>query len=324
MPYGPQRRHAVASLQTTTFVVGLLQHFYSPNILVFVARILAQIQITAPAIIHPNRSLFTLFFMLTMMNVSAVFLHFIDLIEGSSGGKSLILDFVGQANPTSMTRVLLLDLLLYTLQCTSLVVAYISTHKSTIPASSTFAFDDLLLPPSPTVEFNKDENVDEDIETGRGGRRRTRRQSVRADEADEVWLDDDDDDGPSFQACWFHSTPTVVYHTDEINAASSRTPLLSSRTSPPTPRPSRDIPLIFSLPFSHLVNLVFYLPSPTPPPGVTSGGTPATSPPQDVQAPLPRVDIEEDEPQSTASTEPNEVGRIPGEYSPGLGRDNGG
>ena len=112
MVYAPQRRHAVASvcplsflscphfdllqLATTTHAIGLLQHLYTPNALVLISRILAQIQITGAAYIHPHRSLFALFLMLTFMNMAAVLLHLLDFVGGMSGGKGLMLDFVGQ------------------------------------------------------------------------------------------------------------------------------------------------------------------------------------------------------------------------------------
>ena len=112
MVYAPQRRHAVVSvrplsplsclqlslpqLATTIHAIALLQHLYTPNALVLISRILAQIQITGAAHIHPHRSLFALFLMLTFMNMAAVLLHLLDFVGGMSGGKGLMLDFVGQ------------------------------------------------------------------------------------------------------------------------------------------------------------------------------------------------------------------------------------
>jgi hypothetical protein len=57
---------------------------------------LAQVQITGAAFIHPNRSLFSLTVMLTVMNIVAALLHLLDFASGLNGGKGLMLDFVGQ------------------------------------------------------------------------------------------------------------------------------------------------------------------------------------------------------------------------------------
>jgi hypothetical protein len=89
----------------TTQAIGLMQHLYTPNTLILFARVLAQIQITGAAYIHPHRSLFTLFFMLTLMNMAAVMLHLLDFVGGMNGGKGLMLDFVGQGEAqTSNSR----------------------------------------------------------------------------------------------------------------------------------------------------------------------------------------------------------------------------
>ncbi len=83
-------------LANTTQALGVLQHLYTPNTLILIARILAQIQITGAAYIHPQRSLFALWLMLTVMNLAAALLHLLDFAGGMSAGKGLMLDFVGQ------------------------------------------------------------------------------------------------------------------------------------------------------------------------------------------------------------------------------------
>lgn len=85
----------------TTQAIALMQHFYTPNILILISRILAQIQITGAAYIHPQRSLFALGLMLTVLNVVAAFLHLLDFAGGMNGGKGLVLDFIGQGNSAS-------------------------------------------------------------------------------------------------------------------------------------------------------------------------------------------------------------------------------
>lgn len=73
-----------------------MQYLYQPSLLVFGARIAAQIRIAATAHLRPRRSLFTFAVMLTLMNMFAAFLHWLDFPGGSPGGKGLILDFIGQ------------------------------------------------------------------------------------------------------------------------------------------------------------------------------------------------------------------------------------
>ncbi|WVF65415.1 hypothetical protein IAT40_000142 [Kwoniella sp. CBS 6097] len=307
--YAVQRRHAVAQIATTAQAIALIQHFYSPNILVLVARLLAQIQINACAFIHPTKSLLGLTTVLIGMNLAVGFLHMLDFWGGMNGGKGLILDFVGQANPASLTRVLLLDVLLYLLQLVGLCVSYV-THATQLPSTSALPYDDLLLPPqdeqqSPeTVLFNDDEDEVDPEEGGQGAGKTRRRkglayQQVQGDEPErELWLDDDE--GPS------------------ESASTSRIRI----TEPP---------LIFSLPLKHIINLVFRLPAPLPPPRAFSGGTPQPTPPVTPPAPPAATMPSEDELAESSAQVRREglgirgagvggegggtgVGRIPGEY----------
>ncbi|OCF42999.1 hypothetical protein I317_03220 [Kwoniella heveanensis CBS 569] len=218
--YAVQRRHAVAQIATTAQAIALIQHFYSPNILVLLARLLAQIQINACAFIHPTKSLFGLTSVLSFMNLAVGLLHVLDFWGGMNGGKGLILDFVGQANPASLKRVLLLDVLLYVLQLVGLCVSYV-THATQLPSTAALPYDDLLLPPQDeqngqeTITFDDDED-DVDLEQGGPGvNGRTRRrkglayQQVQGDEPErELWLDDDE--GPSGSGGTPQPTPPVT------------------------------------------------------------------------------------------------------------------
>ncbi|OCF35696.1 hypothetical protein I316_02751 [Kwoniella heveanensis BCC8398] len=304
--YAVQRRHAVAQIATTAQAIALIQHFYSPNILVLLARLLAQIQINACAFIHPTKSLFGLTSVLSFMNLAVGLLHVLDFWGGMNGGKGLILDFVGQANPASLRRVLLLDVLLYVLQLVGLCVSYV-THATQLPSTAALPYDDLLLPPQDeqngpeTIIFDDDED-EVDLEQGGlgvNGRTRKRKglayQQVQGDEPErELWLDDDE--GPSG------------------SGSSSRI-----RIAEP--------PLIFSLPLRHITNLVFRLPAPLPPPRAFSGGTPQPTPPVTPPAPpaatMPSEDVLADnsaqvrrEGLGVRGTDAGSgsVGRIPGEY----------
>ncbi|RSH95191.1 hypothetical protein EHS25_000277 [Saitozyma podzolica] len=274
MVYGPHRRHVVANrhagpadvrsqLATTTQAIGLLQHLYTPSALILISRMLAGVQITAAGYVHANRSLLSLVAMLTAMNIAAGCLHMLDFLGGMNGGKGLMLDFVGQARPASLTRVLLLDLLLYILQTTSLIISYVNSHASKLPRSASLPYDDLLLPTdaSAVVEIDAE---DVDLESGEGFKRRGRRRDP-VDEDGEAEEEDDD------EIVWLNEGEE-----DELIRGSD--PLATRASSRGTQR-IREPPLIFSLSFSHILSLVFRLSSPSPPPPAFAGGTPLPSPP---------------------------------------------
>ena len=91
----------MVQLATCIQVIGLLQHLYTPNILILISRILVQVQIANAALLHPTRSLFQLFFLLTATNLAAVLLHALDFVAGMAGGKGVLLDFVRQGGSTT-------------------------------------------------------------------------------------------------------------------------------------------------------------------------------------------------------------------------------
>ncbi|KAL7421276.1 hypothetical protein Q5752_004161 [Cryptotrichosporon argae] len=204
MAYAPQRRHAVASLSTTIQAFSLIQHLYAPSIIIFVSRGLAQLQITAPAFIHPHRSLLALFVMLTLMNLVAVMFHLLDFASGMNTGKGILLDFVGQAQSASLTRVLVIDLLLYILQSVSLVISYLTMQAGNIPSLAQFAgIDDLLLPPSAGEELVFD------VESG----------EAMSKDMPSVWVDDGDEEDatartqllPSYSSSAGRRGPPLVF-----------------------------------------------------------------------------------------------------------------
>ncbi|WWC98100.1 hypothetical protein V866_004991 [Kwoniella sp. B9012] len=294
MVYAPQRRHAVASLATTAQALTVMQHFYTPNLLILVSRVLAQVQINACAFIHPTKSLLGLSLMLVVMNLAAGFLHLLDFAGGMNGGKRLILDFVGQANPASLTRILLLDLLLFLIQLVGLCVSYVN-HSTNLPKSPSLPYDDLLLPPTeyqdiaiPTTTLFDEDEDEIDLEGGtrqRKSRKGKGKNKYEAIESEELWLDDD----------------------EELSKPSNN----GIRITEP--------PLIFNLPLKHIISLIFKLPSPSPPPRAFSGGTPMTTPPFTPPiAPLARIPDEDEDTRQQTSDDgregEGELGRIPGEY----------
>ncbi|TXT09061.1 hypothetical protein VHUM_02535 [Vanrija humicola] len=233
-----------------------MQHLYSPNTIVLIFRIVTQMHIRAPAGLQPGRSLLGLFVIVSLPNLAAALFHLLDFAGGMNGSQGLVLDFVGQANPASLTRILLLDLAIYILQVATLVVCYITNYSSTLGKSDVFPYDDLLLPPDEPAGSDE-----VDVETGDQFRQRRfgkgpRYQNLSADASD-VWLEDDDDAAASL---------------------ASR-PRLSSFGSRSIRGRRTDVPLIFTISLSHLFNLLFRLPPPTPPPRLFSGGTPLNTPP---------------------------------------------
>ncbi|CAK9781695.1 unnamed protein product [Cutaneotrichosporon oleaginosum] len=243
MVYAPQRRHAVASMSTTLQALALVQHFYAPNMLVLLCRVFSLIP--------------------------AVFFHVIGDGEGGYDTKGLMLDFVGQgellhhphltaANPGSLTRVLILDLVIFLLQLVTLIVCYIVNYSPTLPKSDVFPFDDLLLPPEASTGIRTE--ADLDVESG--GQLRQRRhgkgpryQNLATDESGS-WPEGEEEELPAI------SSP-------------SRSP---SRASTPIRRGRSGVPLVFSIPLGHMLNLIVRLPGPSPM-RVASGGTPLASPP---------------------------------------------
>ena len=133
----------------------------------------------------------------------------------------MILDFVGQckslplrlmrssadgvATPASLTRIVVLDLLIWLCQLVSLEVTFITAHAGNIPHSTSFPYPDYLLPPSYTSATKAESEVDDeeddtadDVESGLKRRRRKGFESAFEEldgEMDALWLNEDDGPG---------------------------------------------------------------------------------------------------------------------------------
>ena len=134
----------------------------------------------------------------------------------------MILDFVGQcrslplrfmrfvadglATPASLTRIVVLDLLIWLCQLVSLEVTFITAHAGNIPHSTSFPYPDYLLPPSYTsapkvdsgLDDEEDDKADDDVESGLKRRRRKGFESAFEEldgEMDALWLNEDDGPG---------------------------------------------------------------------------------------------------------------------------------
>lgn len=143
------------------------------------------------------------------MNSVAALFHYLDFASGMNGTKGVFLDFVGQGehcghamidanpagNPASLTRILLLDLLIYFVQVVTVAVCYVVNFTPTLPKSDLFPYDDLLLPPDAPPPLADD---DVDVEAGDQFRQRRMGKGPRyqnvATEENEVWLEEDDEE----------------------------------------------------------------------------------------------------------------------------------
>lgn len=103
-----------------------------------------------------------------------------------------------------MTRILLLDLVLYLGQMVTLVLTFVTGHAARIPSSSSFPYPDVLLPPEQPryqpVKDAADDGDEDDVESGLKRRRRRGFESAFEEldtEESALWLNDD---GGSAQA----------------------------------------------------------------------------------------------------------------------------
>lgn len=162
--------------------------------------------------------------MLTALNLMAALLHWLDFLSGMNGSKGMILDFIGPckshlarprnplshvgemltrrslAKTASMTRILLLDLIIYLGQLVTLMITFVVGHAHSIPSSESFPYPDVLLPPTPPSRQRPKEIEDDedDVESGLKQRRRRGFQSAYEEldtEESPLWLNDDEGPG---------------------------------------------------------------------------------------------------------------------------------
>lgn len=106
----------------------------------------------------------------------------------------------------SLTRVVLLDLLIWLCQLVSLEVTYITAHAGNIPHSPSFPYPDYLLPPTYSAATKADsgaddddnDQADDDVESGLKRRRRKGFESAFEEldgEMDALWLNEEDGPG---------------------------------------------------------------------------------------------------------------------------------
>ncbi|OXH29535.1 hypothetical protein J005_04254 [Cryptococcus neoformans] len=153
MVYAPQRRHAMASLTSIAQILAYLQYLHSPSLLILIARLLTHIQIQVISLIPPSRSLQNLALMLTLINIVAGILHWLDSGPGGGGGGGggMVLDFVG-TRPFGLAWVWVLDVVIWGIHLLALVLSYINSTGGThdYKKSAKFPYPDILLPPPPS------------------------------------------------------------------------------------------------------------------------------------------------------------------------------
>jgi len=210
------------------------------------------------------------------MNIMAAGLHSIDFMTGMNGGRGVILDFVGQcrslsirfvnyiadslATPASLTRIVVLDLLIWLCQLVSLEVTFITAHAGNIPRSTSFPYPDYLLPPSytsaPKVESGLDDEEDDkadddDVESGLKRRRRKGFESAFEEldgEMDALWLNEDDGPGGRPRGELFlHPQNNVLIYSFLIESLTARWPRYAS-----TRTPSHLLPFLHPHDLSHV------------------------------------------------------------------------
>ncbi|WVQ73582.1 hypothetical protein IAR50_003161 [Cryptococcus sp. DSM 104548] len=205
MVYAPQRRHLMASMCGTALPLALLSHLLHPSLIILGFRFLCHFQIQVISLV-PTKGR-SLRWLIGMLTGSATMVALVRWLEwgGEGMGMGVMLDFIGLDEPPSLTRLVLLDLTIYILHFLALFIAYLNNLPLTIDTRKVFPFDDILLPPVPTMSLSRengevvfDEEIEEEEEgVAQAGARRRKGKGAKYSrvgsgdgEEGEVWLDD--------------------------------------------------------------------------------------------------------------------------------------
>ncbi len=109
---------------------------------------------------------------------------------------------------------IVLDILIYYLQVSSLTVSYITMRSAPLPETPSLPFKDVLLPPSASIpyEYVESDEKDLDLESGQSVRKRSKGKAKASDgnDVNEFWLDDEDDEARRGE----YSSSCVILSTD--------------------------------------------------------------------------------------------------------------
>ncbi|KAF8210349.1 hypothetical protein K438DRAFT_151957 [Mycena galopus ATCC 62051] len=114
-----QRKHVIQSLDILLYQLHVLAFFISPSAWALFFRLLTQSQCKRE--LDTPWSLRAFFALLISVNILTVWSH---ATSGASGGKTVILDFIGMAHPPSKFRLLSLDFFIVFLQMLLATIAH--------------------------------------------------------------------------------------------------------------------------------------------------------------------------------------------------------
>ncbi|ALO68965.1 hypothetical protein CNF00163 [Cryptococcus deneoformans JEC21] len=280
MVYAPQRRHAMASLTSIAQILAYLQYLHSPSLLILIARLLTHVQIQVISLIPPSRSLQNLALMLTLVNIVAGILHWLDSAHGGGGGGGMVLDFVG-TRPLGLACVWILDVLIWGIHLLALVLSYINSIGGThdYKRSTKFPYPDILLPPPPPAAPQSTPQTTPPFPFSFPFPFPFPWSSTSSKYGVIFQEDEDEQAGDDLESGEHHGGPSPAWGTSTPTSTSDPDPFpfpLPPPPSPPSPHWTNP-PTIFSLSLSHLWTVIRYLPAPSPA-RVVEGGTPAVTP----------------------------------------------
>jgi len=159
-----QRQHIVGSLERILYQLYAISFFLSPALLPYLCRTMFQFQFARPRDIEPRLSLRFWFILILLFNTSSIWAH---ATEGPAQGRSVILDFVGQASPPTKLHLLCIDFTIVIINMVLTTIAYETSLQSAMPTDTP---DPLLPIPPPSVPgtstlFSADEDDPHKSET---------------------------------------------------------------------------------------------------------------------------------------------------------------
>lgn len=159
-----QRQHIVGSLERILYQLYAISFFLSPALLPYICRTFFQFQFARPRDIEPRLSLRFWFTLILLFNVSSIWAH---ATEGPAQGRSIVLDFVGQASTPTKLHLLCIDFTIIILNMVLTTIAYETSLQAAMPTDTP---DPLLPVPTSsatdtTVVFSADEDDSHKQET---------------------------------------------------------------------------------------------------------------------------------------------------------------